>query len=225
MIEPGEDVALVGENGAGKSTIVKLLLRFYDPTEGLVLVDGHDLKELDQEDWYAKVGVLFQDFNQYTDFSVADNIAVGRVEVKQDKEAVHRAAVMAGAEPFIKNYEKGFDNVLSRSYEGGIDPSGGQWQRIALARAFYRRASVLILDEPTSAIDAKGEYEIFQRITETQKGKTTLIISHRFSTVRNAHKIVVFEHGKIVQAGTHEDLLRKGGLYKTMFELQAEGYR
>ncbi len=225
VIEPGEDVALVGENGVGKSTIVKLLMRFYDPTEGQILVDGHDLKDVDPKTWYTHVGVLFQDFNQYIAFSASDNIAVGRVGDGGGDKTIKAAADLAGASSYISKYETGFDTILDKSYKGGAEPSGGQWQRIALARAFYRQASVMILDEPTSAIDAKGEYEIFKRIAESQKTKTTIIISHRFSAVRNAHKILVLENGELIQAGTHQELVASDGLYRTMFELQAEGYR
>jgi ATP-binding cassette, subfamily B, bacterial len=225
VIEPGEDVAIVGENGAGKTTIIKLLLRLYDPTKGRILIDGNDLRQLDLASWYRRIGALFQDFNKYHSLSVRDNIMVGRAEVSAAASELEAAAQQAGAEKFIKEYPKGYQQLLNRSFENGIEPSGGQWQRIALARAFYRNASILILDEPTSAIDAKGEYEIFQEIATTQREKTTIIISHRFSTVRNANTILVLEHGKVTEHGTHEELVKLGGRYRDLFELQAEGYR
>jgi ATP-binding cassette subfamily B protein len=225
VIEPGEDVAIVGDNGAGKTTLVKLLLRLHDPTQGRILVNGVDLRELNMAAWYRRIGALFQDFNKYHSLSVEDNISVGRADQKVKKAELEAAAKLAGADKFIRGYAKGYGQILNRSYENGIEPSGGQWQRIALARAFYRNADILILDEPTSAIDAQGEYEIFREIASTQSDKTTIIISHRFSTVRNAHKIVVLEHGTITERGSHEELVRIGGRYRELFELQAEGYR
>ena len=225
VIEPGEDVAIVGDNGAGKTTLIKLLLRLYDPTEGAILVDGHDLRELHLADWYRRIGALFQDFNKYHSLSVKDNVTVGRVEEKPALGEVREAAQLAGADGFIERYPRRYDQILNRSFENGIEPSGGQWQRIALARAFYRNASILILDEPTSAIDAQGEYEIFREIAETQRDKTTIIISHRFSTVRNAQQIVVLAHGTITERGSHEELVALGGRYRELFELQAAGYR
>jgi ATP-binding cassette subfamily B protein len=224
-IEPGEDLAIVGENGAGKTTLIKLLLRLYDPTHGRILVGGTDLRKIDLASWYRRIGALFQDFNRYHSLSVRDNIVVGRAEESADQSDIESAASAAGADAFIGRYPKGYGQLLNRSFENGIEPSGGQWQRIALARAFYRNASVLILDEPTSAIDAKGEYEIFREIANTQRDKTTIIISHRFSTVRNANTIVVLEHGRITERGTHEELVKQAGRYKSLFELQAEGYR
>jgi ATP-binding cassette subfamily B protein len=225
VLEPGEDLAIVGTNGAGKTTMIKLLLRLYDPSEGRILVDGHDLRGIDLAGWYRQIGALFQDFNRYASLSVKDNIVMGRVEQKAAKAALEQAAGQAGADAFIAEYPAGYEQILNRSYKNGIEPSGGQWQRIALARAFYRQANVLILDEPTSAIDAKGEFEVFERIAATQKHKTTIIISHRFSTVRNAHKIVVLEDGTITEQGSHDELVALGGRYAELFELQAAGYR
>jgi ATP-binding cassette subfamily B protein len=225
VLEPGEDLAIVGANGAGKTTLIKLLLRLYDPTEGRILIDGHDLRELDLAGWYRQIGALFQDFNRYASLAVKDNIAMGRAEHRATGAAVRKAAEGAGADAFIREYPQRYDQILNRAFKNGIEPSGGQWQRIALARAFYRNANVLILDEPTSAIDAKGEFEVFERIAATQKHKTTIIISHRFSTVRNAHKIVVLENGTITESGGHEELVALGGRYSELFELQAAGYR
>ena len=224
-IEPGEDVALVGENGAGKTTLIKLLMRFYDVTEGQILLDGHDIKEVDLPTRYYHVGILFQDFIHYS-FTASENIGFGRTEHLADSGRIKEAAKTAGASGFIEDLEHGYDQILNRSFSKGIELSGGQWQRVALARAFFRDAGILILDEPTSAIDAKGEYEIFKTIARNQQDKTTLIISHRFSTVRNAHKIYVVDKGKIIESGTHEQLMQNTkGKYKEMFELQAEGYK
>jgi ATP-binding cassette subfamily B protein len=225
VIEPGEDVAIVGDNGAGKTTLVKLLLRLYDPTSGRILVDGQDLRQLDLAAWYRRIGALFQDFNKYHSLSVKDNIEVGRAGRQTSQSELEAAAKLSGAQQFIEVYPKKYEQILNRSYENGIEPSGGQWQRIALARAFYRNAGILILDEPTSAIDAQGEYEIFREIAETQRDKTTMIISHRFSTVRNANLIVVLQRGTITEQGTHAELVRQGGRYSELFELQAQGYR
>jgi ATP-binding cassette, subfamily B, bacterial len=225
VLEPGEDLAIVGANGAGKTTLVKLLLRLYDPSKGRILINGQDLRELDLMTWYRQIGALFQDFNRYDALSVKDNIVMGRVDAPARKERLEKAAHEAGTDRFIKGYVAGYEQILNRSYKNGIEPSGGQWQRIALARAFYRQAQVLILDEPTSAIDAKGEFEVFRKIAATQKRKTTIIISHRFSTVRNANKIVVLEHGTITESGSHQELVALRGRYHELFELQAAGYR
>jgi len=224
-IKPGEDIAIVGANGAGKTTLIKLLLRMYDPTEGYILINGHDLKDIDLATWYRNIGALFQDFNRYSSLSVRDNIVMGRADLPEDTTALMAAANKSGADDFVSTYSKQYDQILNRSFENGMEPSGGQWQRIALARAFYRNANVLILDEPTSAIDAKGEFEIFERIAATQEHKTTIIISHRFSTVRNAHKIIVLEHGTIIESGSHDELRALKGRYQELFELQASGYR
>lgn len=223
-INPGEDIALVGENGAGKTTFIKLLLRFYDVTEGEIFVNGKNIKEIDLESYYQNIGVLFQNFNKYY-YEVRENIAIGNIHNKEEQE-IYESAKSAGAHEFVDKYKKKYKQFLAKGFKGGIEPSGGQWQRIALARAFYRNANILILDEPTSAIDAKGEYEIFQKISKVQEKKTTIIISHRFSTVRNADKIYVVDNGKITESGSHEELMTiKDGKYKHMFELQAEGYK
>jgi ATP-binding cassette subfamily B protein len=224
-LKPGDSVAFVGENGAGKTTIIKLLLRFYDPHKGQILVNGVDVRELDLTSYYSHIGVLFQNFNDYP-FSVRDNIALGRVSDFDDNEKVHQAAQIANAEPFIKKYPKQYDQVLEVGFKDGLEPSGGQWQRIALARALFRDADILILDEPTAAVDAKSEYEIFKTLETHSKHKTTIIISHRFSTVRRAKTIFVMNEGKITEQGSHAQLMKNSdGLYKEMFDKQAEGYR
>jgi ATP-binding cassette, subfamily B, bacterial len=226
VIEPGEAVAIVGANGAGKSTLIKLLLRFYDPSSGQILIDGRDLREIDLLSWYRCIGVLFQDFGLYQNLTVADNIALGQTGRREERSAIKEAARLAGADGFVEDLELGYDQRLNKSFSDGTSPSGGQWQRLALARAFFRNAGILILDEPTSAIDAKGEFEIFTRIAKTQKGKTTIIISHRFSTVRNARKIYVIQQGKIIESGSHAQLMELSqGKYRHLFELQAQGYR
>ena len=223
-IAPGERVALVGENGVGKSTLIKLLLRFYDVTEGRITVDGHDLRDLDLDSWYRMIGVLFQDFSRYP-FSVHDNIWMGRVQKPADEKEISHAAQLAGFDHIAKDLPNGYDTVLDNSFDEGVEPSGGQWQRVALARAFYRKAPLLILDEPTAAIDAKAEYEIFSNIFREHDGKSALIVSHRFSTVRKADRILVFKKGRLHEEGTHEELMANRSLYHDMFSVQAEGYR
>ena len=223
-IEPREKIAIVGENGAGKSTLIKLLMRFYDVNNGEIIVGGKDIKVVDREDWYKNVGVLFQEFNRYH-FDAKTNIGVGNVEFKDNQELIKRAAMESGADEFIEKYKNKYDQILDRAFDYGIDPSIGQWQRIALARVFFKDALILILDEPTSAIDPKAEYEIFQRLFEFTKDKTVIIISHRFSTVRNATRILVMDNGKIIEEGSHEKLVNIiGGKYKIAFELQKKGY-
>jgi len=223
-IKAGEHVALVGENGAGKSTVIKLLLRFYRPTKGQILVNGQDLQDIAIESWYAQLATLFQDFNHYP-LNIAENIEIGRSGEKPNEAMLKRAAGFGNVDEMIKGYEHGWETVLDSSFKKGIEPSGGQWQRVALARAFYRNANMIILDEPTSAIDARAEYEIFNNIFEHYQTKTALIVSHRFSTVRRANRIIVLDKGKILEQGSHQDLLAKKGLYHDMFSKQAEGYR
>ena len=224
-ITPGEKVAFVGENGAGKTTIIRLLLRFYDVNKGRVLINGTDIRELDLPTYYQHIGVLFQNFNDYP-LDVRDNIALGRVERFHDDKKVLEAAKQADADAFIRKYPKEYEQVLEVGFSDGVEPSGGQWQRIALARALFRDAGILILDEPTAAIDTKSEYAIFKTLEKHSKGKTTIVISHRFSTVRTAKNIYVIEHGKLLENGTHAELMKiKDGLYREMFEKQAEGYR
>jgi ATP-binding cassette subfamily B protein len=224
VIEPGEHVALVGENGAGKSTLIKLLLRFYRPTSGQILVDGTDLQDVAIESWYERLATLFQTFNEYP-FPVKENISVGRSLLPPSQTKVEHAAHESNADTMVRAYKHCWDTVLDSSFEKGVEPSGGQWQRVALARAFYRDAPVLILDEPTSAIDAKAEYDIFNNIFEKYQDRTALIVSHRFSTVRRAHRIIVLDHGTIVEQGTHTELMKHRGLYHELFTKQAEGYQ
>lgn len=224
-IEPGTHIALVGVNGAGKSTLIKLLCRFYDVTDGQILINGIDLRELDFESWYRQIGVLFQQFIQYEQLSVRTNIELGDVESIGKNDKVAQAIYKADADDFLSAYTQGLDTILDKSYEGGVNPSVGQWQRIALARAFFRDAPILILDEPTSAIDAMAEYEIFERLYGFSKDKTLLIVSHRFSTVRNAQIIHVLDNGQVIESGTHEALMQLNGQYAQAFEAQAQGYR
>lgn len=223
-IPAGEHVAIVGENGAGKSTLIKLLLRFYPPTAGRILVDGQDLQDIAIESWYEQLATLFQDFNQYP-FSIEENIEIGRPKHAGDGKRMRTAARASNVDQFVKDYPHGWETVLDNTFEKGTEPSGGQWQRVALARAFYRQANVLILDEPTSAIDAKAEYDIFNSIFDQYQGKSAIIVSHRFSTVRRADVIVVIDHGKIIEQGSHTELMKRRGLYHNLFTKQAEGYR
>ncbi len=224
-IKGNERIALVGVNGAGKTTIIKLLCRFYDVNKGQILIDGIDIKKMDLENWYQKIGVLFQDFVKYSQFDVQTNIELGDVEKIGNQEKLNEAILKADAQDFINEYKHKLEQILDKSFDEGVNPSGGQWQRIALARAFFRDAPVLILDEPTSAIDAKGENEIFERLYEFSQGKTVIIVSHRFSTVRQADKIYVIDQGKIVEQGTHEHLIQEDGKYAKLFKLQAKGYQ
>jgi ATP-binding cassette subfamily B protein len=223
-IQRGEHVALVGENGAGKSTLIKLLLRFYRPTSGRILINGHDLQDVSLDSWYGLLATLFQDFNQYP-LPVKENIQIGRSSQKPDQKNLAQSAEFAGVDTMVAGYEYGWETVLDSSFKKGIEPSGGQWQRIAIARAFYRQAKVLILDEPTSAIDAQAEYHIFNSIFDHYQGKTALIVSHRFSTVRRADRIIVINEGAIVEEGTHEQLIDARGSYYDLFTKQAEGYK
>src|SRR5271156_2036092 len=223
-LEPGERVALVGENGQGKTTIVKLLTRLYDPTEGAILLDGVDLREYDLEDLWKEIGVIFQDFMRY-DLTASENIAIGRIEDQENIFRVRSAAQKSLAEQVILKLPKGYEQILGRRFEGGVDLSGGEWQKIALARAYLRDAQVLILDEPTAALDARSEHEVFERFAELTKGKMALLISHRFSTVKMADRILVLERGVIAEEGPHEQLMARGGRYAAMFEMQAASYR
>jgi ATP-binding cassette, subfamily B, bacterial len=223
-LEPSSRIALVGENGQGKTTIVKLLTRLYDPTEGQILLDGVDLREYDLEDLWKEIGVIFQDFTRY-EMTVSENIAIGQIEERDNQFRIRAAAHKSLAETFIRNLPKGYEQPLGCRFEEAVDLSGGEWQKIALARAYLRDAQLLILDEPTAALDAKSEHEVFERFGELTKGKTALLISHRFSTVRMADRIVVLENGTIVEQGSHETLVGIGGRYAEMFELQAANYR
>jgi len=223
-LEPSSRIALVGENGQGKTTIVKLLTRLYDPTEGQILLDGVDLREYDLEDLWKEIGVIFQDFTRY-EMTVSENIAIGQIEERDNQLRIRAAAHKSLAETFIRNLPKGYEQSLGCRFEEAVDLSGGEWQKVALARAYLRDAQLLILDEPTAALDARSEHELFERFGELTKGKTALLISHRFSTVRMADRIVVLENGTMVEQGSHETLLGIGGRYAEMFELQAANYR
>ncbi len=223
-LHPGERVALIGENGEGKTTIVKLLTRLYDPLEGQVLLDGVDLREYDLEDLYREIGVIFQDFMRY-EMTARENIAVGRIEQIDDIPHIHQSARKSMADEVVGKLAHGYEQMLGRRFDGGVDLSGGEWQKVALARAYLRDAQILILDEPTAALDARSEYEVFQRFAELTAGKMALFISHRFSTVRMADRIVVLENGRIAEDGDHEQLTHLGGRYAEMFELQAASYR
>ncbi len=223
-IAPGEKVAFVGENGAGKTTIIKLLARFHDPTSGRILVDDKDLRELHLESWHQQLAVLFQDFNRYED-TAKHNIYFGNVLKAMDAREIERAAEDAGATVVIDTLKKGYDQMLGRVFESGEELSVGQWQKIALARAYFRNAPVLVLDEPTAAIDAKAEAEIFARVEELSQDKTVLLISHRFSTVRMADRIIVVQDGAVLEQGSHDALMKRKGLYAELFTLQAKGYR
>jgi ATP-binding cassette, subfamily B, bacterial len=223
-LAPGERIALVGENGAGKTTLVKLLARLYDPTEGRILLDGVDLKEYDLEGLRRNVGVIFQDFVRY-DFLLRENIAVGNIGRIEDDPAIKTAAERSLADSVVRRVMGGYDQMLGKRFENGVDLSGGEWQKVALARAYMRDAQLLILDEPTAALDARAEYEVFLRFSELTKGRMAVLISHRFSTVRMADRILVLKAGELVEQGTHEALLKQGGLYAELFQLQAAGYR
>ena len=223
-LEPGERVALVGENGAGKTTLVKLLTRLYDPDEGRILLDGVDLRDYDLDSLRKSIGVIFQDFVRY-DFVLRENIGVSQVEALDDDVRVREAARRSLADSVATRLEKGYDHMLGRRFEGGVELSGGEWQKVALARAYMRDAQVLILDEPTAALDARAEYEVFLRFAELTRGRTAVLISHRFSTVRMADRILVLQGGELIDHGTHEELLARGGLYAELFSLQAAGYR
>ncbi len=223
-IRPGERIALVGLNGAGKTTLIKLLTRLYDPTNGQVLLDGVDLREYDLTSLHQRFGVIFQDFVRYQ-FTVQENIGFGQVDALDDLARIRDAADRGGAGPVIENMPQGYDTMLGRRWEKGHELSGGQWQKIALARAFMREAEVLVLDEPTSALDAEAEYEVFQRFGELIEGRTAVLISHRFSTVRMADRIAVLSAGRILELGNHAELIQLNGIYARLFNLQAEGYR
>ena len=221
---PGERVALIGENGQGKTTIVKLITRLYDPTSGEILLDGIDLREYSLEDLYREIGVIFQDFMRY-EMTAHENIAVGRIEQIDNLSLLRSAAEKSMADEVIAKLPRHYEQMLGRRFDGGVDLSGGEWQKVALARAYLRDAQLLILDEPTAALDARSEFEVFQRFAELTSGKMALFISHRFSTVRMADRIVVLENGHIAEDGNHDQLTHLGGRYAEMFEMQAASYR
>lgn len=223
-LRPGERIALIGENGQGKTTVVKLITRLYDPIEGQILLDGVDLREYDLDDLHQEMGVIFQDFMRY-DMTVHDNIAIGRVELPHTEADIQAAAEKSLAASVVRKLPNGYDQMLGRRFEEGTDLSGGEWQRIALARAYLRDAQLLILDEPTAALDARSELEVFERFAELTLGKMALLISHRFSTVRMADRIVVLANGQLAEEGNHASLMALGGRYAEMFEMQAASYR
>jgi ATP-binding cassette subfamily B protein len=223
-IPKGQSIALVGPNGAGKTTLIKLLTRLYEPTTGSIFLDGRNLRDWSKEELHARIGVIFQDFNQYQ-FSARENIGVGSIDYATDDSRVRRAVAQAGAEPVIDDLPKGLDTPLGRWFHEGVELSGGQWQKLALARAFMREsADILVLDEPTASLDAEAEHAVFERFRKLARGRTTLLISHRFSTVRMADRILVFDKGRIIEEGTHADLVAKGARYARLFSLQASGY-
>lgn len=223
-LKVGEKLALVGENGSGKTTLVKLIARLYDPDEGRILLDGVDLKEYNLVELREHIGVIFQDFQKFN-FTAGDNIAVGDIASREELSELERAAEQSLADTVIEKLPLKYDQQLGRKFAKGIELSGGEWQKVALARAYLREADVLILDEPTAALDARAEYEVFRRFAELTKGKTAILISHRFSTVRMANRILVLDKGNLLEIGTHEELLAKNGRYAELFYLQAEGYK
>lgn len=223
-LHAGEVLALVGENGAGKTTLVKLLARLYDPDEGRILLDGHDLREYDLDQLRANIGVIFQDFVRYH-LTAGENIGVGQIDAMHDQERIRSAARRALADQVIDALPQGYDQQIGRRFKTGVDLSGGQWQKIAIARAYMRDAQVMILDEPTAALDARSEFEVFQRFKELSDDRTAVLISHRFSSVRMADRILVLAEGRLEASGTHSELLAQGGRYAELFELQAAGYR
>jgi ATP-binding cassette, subfamily B, bacterial len=223
-LKPGERVALIGENGQGKTTIVKLMSRLYDPVDGEILLDGVDLREYDLESLYGGIGVIFQDFMRY-EMTARENIAVGRIEELHNLLLLSQSARKSLADRVIETLPRGWAQMLGRRFDGGVDLSGGEWQKVALARAYLRDAQVLILDEPTAALDARSEFEVFHRFSELTAGKMALFISHRFSTVRMADRIVVVAEGRVVEEGKHDELTHLGGRYAEMFEMQAASYR
>jgi len=223
-LHAGEVLALVGENGAGKTTLVKLLTRLYDPDEGRILLDGHDLREYDLNALHGNIGVIFQDFVRYN-LSAGDNIAVGKIAARGDYALIERAARRSQADEVITRLSTGYQQRIGKRFKNGVELSGGEWQKIAIARAYMREASVLVLDEPTAALDARSEFEVFKRFKELSDGKTAVLISHRFSSVRLADRILVLADGMVEAAGTHDELMAQPGRYSELFELQAAGYR
>jgi ATP-binding cassette subfamily B protein len=223
-LKPGEKLALVGENGAGKTTLVKLLARLYDPTEGRILLDGKDLKEYELEGLRYNLGIIFQDYIRYQ-MTLYQNIAVGNIKELDNEALVKRAATESLADKLALKFPEGYQQWLGRRFNDGVELSGGEWQKVALARAYMKDAQVLILDEPTAALDARAEYEVFQRFAELTKGKSAVLISHRFSTARLADRILVLENGTLLESGTHQELLKADGRYAELFNLQAKGYQ
>ncbi len=223
-LQAGEKLALVGENGAGKTTLVKLLARLYDPTEGRILLDGYDLREYDLDEVRHNIGVIFQDYTRFK-MSAGVNIAVGDIDERTNQPRIQQSAERSLADTVIAKLSGGYDQQLGRSFGKGVELSGGEWQKIALGRAYMRDAQLIILDEPTAALDARAEYEVFQRFAQLTEGRSSVIISHRFSTVRMADRILVLENGSLLEIGSHYALLEKDGRYAELFGLQARGYQ
>jgi ATP-binding cassette, subfamily B, bacterial len=223
-IRPGEMVALVGENGAGKTTLIKLLCRLYDPTEGRITWDGVDLRDFETAALRREISVIFQDYVKYQ-LTARENIQFGNPDLPPDEARVVEAATHSGADPVIRGLKDGYDTVLGKWFEGGEELSIGQWQKVALARAFLRDSQIIVLDEPTSAMDARSEYELFRQFRQLAAGRAAVLISHRFSTVRMADSIYVLDDGRIIERGTHDDLMARNGTYAKLFEMQAQHYR
>jgi ATP-binding cassette subfamily B protein len=223
-LHAGEKLALVGENGAGKTTLVKLLARLYDPNEGRILLDGADLRDYDLFELRRNIGIIFQDYLRYQ-MSFAQNIAVGNIDEVNNRPLIEQAAEKSLANLLVQKLPNQYEQALGRRFNNGIELSGGEWQKVALARAYMKESQLLILDEPTSALDARAEYGVFQRFAELTKGKTAVLISHRFSTVRMANRILLLDKGQLLEIGTHEELLALNGRYAELFHLQAAGYR
>ena len=222
-LHPSEKLALVGENGAGKTTLVKLLARLYEPTEGRILLDGIDIRQYSLKELRDNIGIIFQDYSRFQ-LNAAENIAVGNISKVAERPLIQTAAQKSLADAVVADLPDGYDQMLGKRFADGVDLSGGQWQKIALARAYMRDAQLLILDEPTSALDARAEHEVFLRFSELIEGKAAVLISHRFSTVRMADRILFLENGQLLELGSHEELLAKGGKYAELFHLQAKGY-
>ena len=222
-IHPGETVALVGENGSGKTTLVKLLTRLFDPTKGEILLEGKEIRDYDLEDLRRNTTAIFQDYCRYH-LTARDNVALGRIEKRDDLSVIRLAAEGGQAALLIESLPSGYETILGKRFEGGVDLSGGEWQKIALSRAFMRDARILILDEPSAALDVETEYEIYRHFAELTRERTTLLISHRFTTVRMADRMLVLDRGSIVEDGSHETLMRRNGLYAEMFTAQARRY-
>ena len=223
-LKAGEKMAFVGQNGAGKTTLIKLFLRFYEPTQGEILLDGININRFDVDEYRKRFGVIFQDFFKY-EFTLRENIAVGNIDQVQNDEVINYAASKSLAEQVVNEMANGLEQRLGRRFYKGTELSGGQWQKVALARAYMKDADVMVLDEPTSALDAQAEYDVFERFIALTKGKTSIIISHRFSTVRMADRILVLQHGQVLELGTHQELMANPKLYADLFKLQAAGYQ